>query len=149
MSFTTQVSRRLHEEHDATLALWGRVQRVALQPGTDARTLLAQALAALEGEIGRHFEFEEQALFPRLAAAGEGDIGELLTEEHVVIRQAAARMKSALAGERFDAARTIALELSELILGHVDKEEKALLPAVDDALDQATDAALSMEYAET
>lgn len=149
MSFTTQVSRRLHEEHDATLALWGRVQRVALQPGTDARALLAQALAALEGEIGRHFEFEEQALFPRLAAAGEGDIGELLTEEHVVIREAAARMKSALAGERFDAARTIALELSELILGHVDKEEKALLPAVDDALDEATDAALSMEYAET
>ena len=149
MSFTTQVSRRLHEEHDATLALWGRVQRVALQPGTDARALLAQALAALEGEIGRHFEFEEQALFPRLAAAGEGDIGELLTEEHVVIREAAARMKSALAGERFDAARTIALELSELILGHVDKEEKALLPAVDDALDEATDATLSMEYAET
>ena len=149
MSFTTQVSRRLHEEHDATLALWGRVQRVALQPGTDARVLLAQALAALEGEIGRHFEFEEQALFPRLAAAGEAGIGELLTEEHVVIREAAARMKSALAGERFDAARTIALELSELILGHVDKEEKALLPAVDDALDEATDAALSMEYAET
>lgn len=149
MSFTTQVSRRLHEEHDATLALWGRVQRVALQPGTDARVLLAQALAALENEIGRHFEFEEQALFPRLAAAGERDIGELLTEEHVVIREAAARMKSALAGERFDAARTIALELSELILGHVDKEEKALLPAVDDALDEATDAALSMEYAET
>ena len=149
MSFKTQVSRRLHEEHDATLALWGRVQRVALQPGTDARALLAQALAALEGEIGRHFEFEEQALFPRLAAAGEGDIGELLTEEHVVIREAAARMKSALAGERFDAARTIALELSEVILGHVDKEEKSLLPAVDDALDEETDATLSMEYAET
>ncbi len=149
MSFTTQVSRRLHEEHDITLALWNRVQRVALQPGAEARALLQQALAALEGEIGRHFEFEEQALFPRLAAAGEGDLGELLTEEHGVIREAAARMKSALAGERFDAARTVALELSDLILGHVDKEEKSLLPAVDGALDEETDATLSMEYAET
>ena len=149
MSFRTQVSRRLHEEHDATLALWGRVQRMALQPGSDARALLVQALAALEGEIGRHFEFEEKELFPRLDAAGTGEIGELLTEEHVVIREAAARMKSALAGERFDAARTIALELSELILVHVDKEEKSLLPAVDDVLDETTDAGLTMEYATT
>ncbi len=146
MSFNTQVSRRLHEEHDATLALWTRVQRVALQPGSDARALLAQALAALEGEIGKHFEFEEKELFPRLDA---GELGELLTEEHVLIREAAARMKSALAGERFDAARAIALELSEVILGHVDKEEKSLLPAVDDALDEATDAELTMEYATT
>ncbi len=146
MSFNTQVSRRLHEEHDATLALWTRVQRVALQPGSDARALLAQALAALEGEIGKHFEFEEKELFPRLDA---GELGELLTEEHVLIREAAARMKSALAGERFDAARAIALELSEVILGHVDKEEKSLLPAVDDALDETTDAELTMEYATT
>lgn len=149
MSFKTQVSRRLHEEHDATLALWGRVQRVALQPGSEARALLEQALAALENEIGKHFEFEEKELFPRLDAAGTGEIGELLTEEHVVIREAAARMKSALAGQRFDAARTVALELSELILGHVDKEEKSLLPAVDDVLDETTDAELTMEYATT
>jgi len=147
MQFKTQVSRRLHEEHDATFALWTRVQRMATQAGPETHALLRQALAALEGEIGRHFEFEEQALFPRLAAAGEGDIGELLTEEHGVIRAAAARMKSALAGERFDAARTVALELSELILGHVEKEERSLLPAVDDVLDEATDEQLTMEYA--
>jgi hemerythrin-like domain-containing protein len=149
MRFTTQVSRRLHEEHDATLALWQRVQRMALQPGAETHALLRKALAALEGEIGKHFEFEEQVLFPRLATVGEGDIGELLTEEHVVIREAAARLKSALAGERFDAARGTALELAELILGHVDKEEKSLLPAVDNALDEATDEQLTLEYATT
>ena len=147
MRFKTQVSRRLHEEHDATLALWTRVQRMATQAGAETHALLRQALAALEGEIGRHFEFEEQALFPRLAAGGEGDIGELLTEEHVVIREAAARMKSALIGERFDAARALALELSEVILGHVEKEERSLLPAVDDVLDDAIDEQLTMEYA--
>src|SRR5689334_5567813 len=104
MPFTTQVSRRLHEEHEATLALWARVQRLPNKPDADGVQLLRRAAAALEGEIGRHFRFEEEALFPRLAAAGEGDLGELLSEEHVGIREAAARLDAALAAGHFASA---------------------------------------------
>ncbi|MEQ8696722.1 MAG: hypothetical protein RLT05_09205, partial [Bauldia litoralis] len=36
----------------------------------------------IEGEIGPHFRFEEDELFPRLAEMGDGSIGALLAEEH-------------------------------------------------------------------
>ncbi|HET7362458.1 MAG TPA: hemerythrin domain-containing protein [Burkholderiales bacterium] len=146
MDFQRQVTRRLHEEHEATLALWGRVPRLPIKPDADGVQLLRRAAAALAGEIGRHFRFEEEALFPRLAAAGEGEIGELLGEEHVVIRDAAARLDAALSSARFEAARAVGVELAELIFSHVQKEELSLLPAVDDALDEQADAELSAEY---
>src|SRR5512147_3211346 len=101
MTFNRAVSRRLHEEHDATLALWGRVARSLAKPDPETLALLRRAAAALDGEIGRHFRFEEEALFPRLAEAGQGDLGELLTEEHVVIRDAAERLRTALAAPSF------------------------------------------------
>ena len=149
MPFTTQVSRRLHEEHEATLALWRRVQRLPIKPDAEGAQLLRRAAAALDGEIGRHFRFEEEVLFPRLAAAGEGDLGELLAEEHVVIRDAAARLDAALSAEHFDAARAVAIELAEVISSHVHKEELSLLPAIDDVLDGEADEQLSLDYVTT
>jgi hemerythrin-like domain-containing protein len=140
MQFTTQVSRRLHEEHEATLALWARVQR-------DPLGIAREALAALKGEIGRHFEFEERSLFPLLAEAGQGDLGDMLSEEHVVIREAASRAEAALAAGRQDAARIVMLELAEEILSHAQKEEVSLLPAIDDLLDAEADENLTLEYA--
>ena len=146
MPFQRQVTRRLHEEHEATLALWGRAQRLPIKPDAEAVQLLRRAAAALQGEIGRHFRFEEEALFPRLAAAGEGELGELLGEEHAVIRDAAARLDAALGAQRLETARAVAMELAEVILSHVQKEELSLLPAVDDVLDEQADAELSAEY---
>jgi DUF438 domain-containing protein len=140
MQFRTQVSRRLHEEHEATLALWGRVQR-------DPLGIAREALAALKGEIGKHFEFEEKSLFPLLAVCGQGDLCDMLTEEHDVIREAAARAETLLAGGQRDAARTVMLHLAGEIISHASKEEVSLLPAVDDALDEQTDEQLTLEYA--
>jgi len=140
MPFQTQVSRRLHEEHEATLALWARVQR-------DPLGIAREALAALKGEIGRHFEFEERSLFPLLAVSGQGELCDMLTEEHEVIRNAAARAETLLAGGRADAARTVMLQLAEEIIAHASKEEVSLLPAIDDALSPETDEQLTLEYA--
>ena len=140
MMFTTQVSRRLHEEHDATLALWSRVQR-------DPLGIAREALAALKGEIGKHFEFEEKLLFPLLAACGQGDLCDMLTDEHEVIRGAAARAEALLAAARQDAARSVMLGLAEEIIAHASKEEVSLLPALDDALNEETDEQLTLEYA--
>ena len=140
MMFTTQVSRRLHEEHDATLALWSRVQR-------DPLGIAREALAALKGEIGKHFEFEEKSLFPLLAASGQGDLCDMLTDEHEVIRGAAARAEALLAAARQDAARSVMLGLAEEIIAHASKEEVSLLPALDDALSEETDEQLTLEYA--
>ena len=146
MEFNRHISRRLHEEHDATLALWGKVER-SLASGKTDLGLLYGAAAALGHEVAHHFDFEETALFPRLAAAGEGDIGELLGEEHVAIRAAAKRFAELMRSDPSHAhVRPLALELAERLVAHVQKEEMSLLPMLDDLLDEAADAELTLQY---
>lgn len=141
MESNRHISRRLHEEHEATLALWGRVEQ-SIVSGKSDPALLKQAAAALENEVTRHFEFEEKVLFPRLEAAGEGDIAELLTEEHAAIRSAAARFAGLLDSDP----KATALELAERLMSHIQKEEMSLLPALDDLLDEAADQELTEAY---
>jgi len=81
MNGQRQVSRLLDEEHRANLELLGRVeQRLAkLSRGTvpddaELTTLLGRLAVHLQRDVGRHFDFEEHELFPRLAASGDGDI---------------------------------------------------------------------------
>lgn len=149
MEFNRRISRRLHEEHVATLALWGRLESV-LAAGRHDAALLKSAAVSLERELDRHFRFEETELFPRLAEAGEGDIGELLREEHETIRAAGIRF-IALAKEDSlgKDLRTLGLELAERLVSHVQKEEMALLPALDDFIDDETDHELDSAYAAT
>lgn len=162
MDFERQVSRRLHEEHLATLDLWGRVEQAfaarakAWPPARldpELSTLLGRGAAALADEVTRHFEFEERELFPRLAAAGEGDIAALLAEEHETIR-AAAREFGTLAAGTLDGAgwralRALGLELAERLTAHVQKEEMALLPMLEDLLDADADRELALAYVST
>jgi DUF438 domain-containing protein len=149
MEFNRHISRRLHEEHVATLALWGRLE-AALAAGRHDAALLKSAAASLERELDRHFRFEEAELFPRLAEAGEGDIGELLREEHDTIRAAGMRFIVLVKGDGNEKEiRTIGLELAERLVNHVQKEEMALLPALDDFIDEETDHELDSAYAAT
>jgi len=153
MEFNRQISRRLHEEHEATLALWGRLEQTLALRGNRPPTeedirLLRDCAAQLADEVTRHFAFEEAELFPRLAAAGEGDIAELLAEEHETIR-VAARQFDELAQDvaaRWPALRALALELAERLMSHVQKEEMSLLPSLEDLLDEETDQALAGSY---
>jgi hemerythrin-like domain-containing protein len=139
---TRQTSRRLHEEHQATLALWTRVEASLLAAKPDA-ALMRSAAASLADEIERHFAFEEAQLFPRLAAAGEEDIAGLLSEEHEAIRAAG---RSFIAAVKDDPSqpglKALGLELAERLVSHVQKEEMSMLPALDDLLDDETDEAL-------
>jgi len=147
MEFARGISRRLHEEHAATLALWGRVEQ-SFAAGRQDAALMREAAAALQGEIERHFAFEEAELFPRLAEAGEADIAALLAEEHAAIRAAGAEFLALAPGEASQAqCRNLALELAERLISHVQKEEMALLPALDDLLDEDADRELQLAYA--
>src|SRR5512139_2393070 len=89
-----QVNRRLHEEHVAVIALCARLE-ASLASGKPDAALLKTALAAIEDEVERHFVFEEAELFPRMKEAGEGDLVELLLEEHAAVRDAARRFAAA------------------------------------------------------
>jgi hemerythrin-like domain-containing protein len=143
---TRQVSRRLHEEHQATLALWSRVE-ASLAAGRADSALMRSAAAQLAEEIERHFRFEEEALFPRLAAAGEGDIAELLQDEHATIREAATRFIALAKGDFSQELRVLGLELAERLVSHVQKEEMSMLPALEDLLDEGSDHELTLAYA--
>ena len=151
MEHQRRICRLLHDEHLATLELWGTVQHfLGTRREAEFTALLPRCRAALAQEITRHFAFEEEALFPRLAEAGEADIVALLEEEHQAIRGAGDEF-SALAAQHAGGAvdpglRALALELAERLFSHVQKEEMGLLPMLDDLLDDETDEALTVAY---
>ena len=136
-----EVSRALDDEHRATLDLLGRAGQAfarAPRPGTDEAAEVSRVAASLaqfiDEHIARHFGFEEAELFPRLADAGDGDLAELLPEEHVAIRAVAAGIAAARAAAAagtlddagFAALKRGALELVErLVRAHPEGNDGA------------------------
>ena len=164
MNFQRQVSQALDEEHRANLDLLGRVEQAFVRASrsgaacdADVAKLAASFAHCIEHDIGRHFDFEERELFPRLVQAGEGDIAGLLEDEHRAIREVAAELlplaHAAAAGTLdsagWDALKRGALEMVERQVAHIQKETMALLPMLDDLLDDDTDRELALLYATT
>jgi hemerythrin-like domain-containing protein len=162
LNFDRQVSRVLDDEHRANLELLGRVeQRFARMPRSGAGSdpelqQLAGALGRLiEHDIERHFTFEENELFPRMADAGDGDMAALLIEEHDAIRAVASELlpltRAAAAGTLDDAGwdtlKRGALEMVERQVAHIQKETMALLPLLEDLLGDDDDRELAFAYA--
>lgn len=164
MEFQRQTNKRLYEEHAATLQLLARVERIftgralAYPPtaGDPEWAAFARALlSAMEVEVARHFEFEERDLFPRLEEAGDGDLAALLGEEHATIREVAQSvavllrqsLADGLAAQQWQALKTQALEFSERLGSHAQKEDGALLPVLENLLDEDTDRELFGAYA--
>ena len=162
MNFSRQTSHTLHEEHRANLDLLGRAEQALVRaprgegPRDPDLIKLVGALARnLEQDIDRHFRFEENELFPRMSEAGDGEIAMLLIEEHEAIRAVAeellpltrAASAGTLDGAGWDALKRGALELVERQVAHIQKEEMALLPLLDDLLDDETDRQLAFDYA--
>jgi hemerythrin-like domain-containing protein len=161
MNSNRQTSRALHEEHRANLELLGRIEQAfgrAPRRAAGADPELLRLVAALGRQIThdveRHFEFEERELFTRMADSGEGDIAALLTEEHEAIRDVAAELAPLVAAAAqgtldeagWQALARGALELTERQVAHIQKEEMALLPLLEDLLDDDTDRQLAMDY---
>lgn len=164
MEYDRQIARLLHDEHVNTLGVLDRFESVMRKhrktppedPAADAE--FGRALRDIKGLIGNeingHFDFEEQELFPRLAEFGDGAIGELLTEEHRTLLNAAAQLAadcSDLQTGAFDAGewgrfRREAADFAEVMTGHIQKEEMGLLMALEAMLDPDTDQDLAMAY---
>jgi len=166
MNVHRQTARALHQEHQANLELLDRVEaalgrvapgawRSAIAPGRELPKLFAALEFQLARDVERHFAFEEAELFPRLVESGDGDIAALLSSEHEAIRDLASEMlplANAAAASSLDEVGWAALsrgasELTERQVSHIQKEEMALLPMLDDLLDDETDRRLAMEYA--
>lgn len=165
MSFTNRISQTLHDEHGATVALMERLEQMLARgrrggpPDTadgGVARLLSDLSTGVEAEIDRHFAFEENHIFTYLEAIGDAEIGAHLTDEHTAIRPVGARVAAiarATAAKGFAPAEweeftRLAQELSDRMLAHVQKEEMALLPVIEENMDPETEARLYQEYVE-
>jgi hemerythrin-like domain-containing protein len=157
MNFQRQVSSMLHEAHLAMMGLLGNLEKaLARAPRFDPALsgLASQFARALEQDVDRHFNFEEESLFPRMAENGDGDMAALLIEEHGAIREVSAEVlplaRAAGAGTideaGWSALRRNSMELIERQVAHIQKETMALLPLLDDLLDDETDRELAFAY---
>jgi hemerythrin-like domain-containing protein len=163
MGFTNRISQTLHEEHRSTVALVERLEQLLArhrrtgapdigEPGL-AR-LLQELSTGVEAEVQRHFDFEETRLFPILQASGDEAIAAHLTDEHQAIRPIGASLAKLARGAAdrgfeqgtWDEFRGLGQELCERMLAHVQKEEMALLPMLEDNMDADTEARLLDEY---
>lgn len=154
-----QVSQTLDTEHRHALDVLGRMEQALSRrevPRDSQFAALASAFVRLlEHDTGAHFDFEESELFVRMAEAGESDIAALLAEEHDAIREACGEVlplaravaAGALPEADFDRFKRGVLEIVERQVAHIQKETMALLPLLDDLLDDDTDRELSMLYA--
>ena len=162
MQFQRLISRKLHEEHVHVIGLLERFGFAlaglrADPPAADRppwSLLLAEIGGALQHEVTRHFQLEEEKLFPILQSRGEGDLAELLLEEHAAVRAVAGPLLDLIKRARLgglDAAgwrmlKVHGLELAERLSSHAQKEQGALVPLVDEMLDEMADETLWNEY---
>jgi hemerythrin-like domain-containing protein len=165
MSFANRISQTLHEEHGATVALMERLEQMLARwrrggppdkaDGGVAR-LLSDLSVSVEAEVARHFGFEEEHIFPYLEAIGDAEIGAHLANEHAEIRPTGMRVAAiarAAVGNGFTAAEweefmRLGQELCDRMLAHVQKEEMALLPVIEENMDAATEMDLFQKYVE-
>ncbi|MDE2376075.1 hemerythrin domain-containing protein [Bradyrhizobium sp.] len=165
MSFANRISQTLHDEHGATVALMERLEQMLARwrrggPPDKAEAgvtrMLADLSTGVEAEVERHFAFEEDHIFTYLAAIGDADIGEHLASEHAAIRPIGMRVAALARGaavngfkpEEWAEFMRLGQELSDRMLAHVQKEEMALLPVLEENMDAETEAELYQQYVE-
>ena len=151
-----QVTQAMHEEHMATLELLGELERTvtasidsappdSAQPAT--RDLLVALVENLEHEVGRHFDFEEQKLFPVLTAGGKGELAGILRHEHDAIRAYTPKLlelanlglTSGLAPGDWNSFRHYSVALIAQHHAHMRREESEMIPALEKLIDPQRD----------
>ncbi|MDP6706698.1 MAG: hemerythrin domain-containing protein [Alphaproteobacteria bacterium] len=164
MEYQCHVTRVLHEEHLQLLALLNRFEdflvrhRKAKRLDTDqieTASLLRDLVTTLDAEVDRHFSFEETELFPSLEEAGDAMIATVLRADHEILRPLAREIAGAartalaetLEGTDLDSFRQQGMEYVERQMTHIQREEMALLPLLEDLIDEETDQRLRSDYA--
>lgn len=101
MKAISQTGRLIADDHDRTAAILNRLEAHLEQAETrgipalegEVRTLVTDLNAELETELGAHFDFEEQALFPLIAGSGGHEMVQHLADEHEAMRPIGRRLQ--------------------------------------------------------
>jgi hemerythrin-like domain-containing protein len=162
MNFSNRICQTLHDEHLANIALLQRVGQLLAQ-GRDppdnnsaVQRLLSDLDSGMANEVKRHFDFEENALFAYLDSIGESAIGAHLTQEHSLLRPLIAHLcetahatkERGFDGESWNEFRRLGAEVCGQLSAHIQKEEMALLPLLDENMDSETEIRLYQDYME-
>lgn len=163
MDFTSRIAQLIHEDHSETIALIESLEEMVAKARRNTPDVndpqvsktLKKAAEMIAHETRGHFHFEENNLFPLLEEAGDVAIGAHLREEHASILPLGERAETlandALANgftdESWKEFRNLTGEMTERMLSHIQKEEMALLPLLEDLLDPETDMELSEAFA--
>lgn len=163
MNFRNRICQTLHDEHLANIALLQRLSQLfADQGGTPpdnnqaVQRLLSDLSSGMAGEVKRHFDFEENALFTYLDTIGESAIGAHLTGEHSLLRPLISQLCETAQATRergFDVQswskfRRLGAELCGQLSSHIQKEEAALLPLIEENMEPETEIRLYQDYME-
>jgi len=162
MHFESQTARLLHDEHLNTISTMSRLEeflskyRPNKPPAFDEpafKALLGPLRLLIANDAGRHFDFEENSLFPLLEDMGEMGITSLLRDEHHAIRSLTPNLQKSLS--QFEDGDIsvwpeicrLGNELAERQIAHIQKETMALLPMLEQLMEADMDSELSTEYA--
>lgn len=163
MDHSTQTARLLHTEHMEEVGLLERLDMAVNKQGASTppsneddfvKRILPDFIAGMDTQINCHFAFEEEHLFPKLAENGEPNIGNFLKSEHQAIREvggaainvARAALSDGFTAETWKEFHGLSKDLNEWVMGHIQKEEMALLACVDQMIDEDEDSELAMAY---
>lgn len=162
MHTDSRTGQLLHDDHHRAIDLLNafeayleRTTEDDIPPlDPDARALLAALGKELGQDLERHFILEEQYLFPPIAAAGAYEMTADLSADHETLRplvRRIARLCALALREGFDEEswpvfRHFGHQLIDSLVLHIQKEETALLSAVDAVLTPAQDVTLARAY---
>jgi hemerythrin-like domain-containing protein len=163
MSHDALLSQLLHREHLETLAVAGELEaRVddrragPINVGDEADRAQLQALIHMaEADIGRHYRFEEEVLFRKLAAAGLGPMVEVLVMEHDSVRaivvplraSAEAALADGFTKATWSTFRDGVFDLINSVSFHIQKEELGVIRQLATVLGVDADRDLGRLYA--
>ena len=163
MEFTHAISRIMHEEHMAVLALLDKIENLlttnmGAEPphatSGDTRQLLGTMKAEINTEIKLHFAFEEEHLFPMFEDAGAGDMNAILINEHRILMPlglglaelAGQATSEGFSDKTWSEFKTSSGQFIDGLRSHVAKEEMGMVPLLDDIIDEDRDGELVAVY---
>ncbi len=118
----------LGQQHQEVLARLAAIEPVA-SACTDNGELI-EFLTFLEGEVAGHFTLEEEALFPVLGrhlSLTQGPLA-VMNAEHTTFRELMHGLRASVRSGEVDKQRACALQLIDLLRGHIAKEDNVLFP---------------------
>ncbi len=159
----TLLSQLLHREHLHTLTvasdLEARAEDKRAGPidiaDPDGRAQLEALIHVAEVDIGKHYRFEEEVLFPRLVAAGLGPMVDVLIVEHEAVRviagplrdAAEAALRAGFTSDGWRAFREGVFDLVASVSFHIQKEELGVIRQLATVLGAEADRELGALYA--